>query len=100
MRYLVLLSAFFLLGTTSCKKYDDGFTHALVIYGGDLTTNGCGYLLRLSNGNFVKPVNLASSFQQDSLGVLVKYNTTGEKTNCVPLSPYDKVNVSEIKRDL
>ncbi|MBS1643876.1 MAG: hypothetical protein JST36_02470 [Bacteroidetes bacterium] len=99
MRYLLILSAILVLGTTSCKKYDDGFTHALVIYGGDMTTNGCGYLLRLSNGTFVKPINLASNYQQDSLGVLIKYNTTGEKTNCVPQNPYDKVNISEIKRD-
>jgi len=99
MRYLLTVAAFLMLSITSCKKYDDGFTHALVIYGGDLTVNGCGYLLRLSDGTMLKPINLASNFAQDSLGVLIKYNTTGEQTNCVPQNPYDKVNINEIKRD-
>ena len=100
MRYLLLVAAFLMITGTSCKKYDEGFTRALVVYGGDLTTNGCGYLLRLQDGTLLKPIFLESNYQQDSLGVLVKYNTTGEQTNCVPQHPYDKVNINEIKRDL
>ena len=99
MRYLLLVAAFLMITATSCKKYDEGYTRALVIYGGDLSVNGCGYLLRLTDGTLIKPVALASAFQYDSLGVLVKYYSTGEQSNCVPQTPYDKVNVTDIKRD-
>ena len=100
MRHLLIFSAIFLLAASSCNKKDEGYQQALVIYKGDLTTNGCGYLLRLSDGAFVKPQNLASAFQHDSLGVLVKFYNTGTQTNCVPQDPYDIVFLEGIRRDL
>ena len=99
MRHLLLLAAFSLIAFTSCKKYDEGFTRAQVIYGKDLTPSGCGWLLRFQDGTLVKPVYLASAYQLDSLGVLIKYFNTGNQTNCVPQHPYDIVGVDEIKRD-
>jgi hypothetical protein len=99
MRRLFLLAALPMLAITSCQKYDEGFTRAMVIYGGDLTVNGCGYLLRFEDGSLVKPAYLASAYQHDSLGVLVKYYNTGNQTNCVPQDPYDIVGIDEIKRD-
>ena len=99
MRHLLILAACSLIAFTSCKKYDEGYTRAQVIYAGDLTVNGCGYLLRLTDGTLIKPVYLASAYQIDSLGVLVKYFNTGNQTNCVPQHPYDIVGVDEIKRD-
>lgn len=99
MRHLLILAAIIMLAVTSCKKKDDGYTQALVVYGGDLTVNGCGWLLRLTDGALVKPSNLASAFQHDSLGVLVKFYNSGNQTNCVPQHPYDIVVVEEIKRD-
>lgn len=100
MRRSLILAAFSLLAFTSCNKENEGFTQALVIYGDDLTVNGCGWLLRFSDGTLVKPVYLASAFQHDSLGVLIKYYKTGNQTNCVPQHPYDIIGVDEIKRDL
>jgi hypothetical protein len=99
MRHLLILAACSLIAFTSCKKYDEGFTRAQVIYAGDLTPNGCGYLLRLTDGTLIKPVYLASAYQIDSLGVLVKYYNTGNQSNCEPQHPYDLVGVDEIKRD-
>ena len=99
MRHLIILSALSLICFASCKKYDDGFTRAMVVYGGDLTPGGCGWLLRLEDGEFVQPVHLASAYQHDSLGVLVKYYKTGNQTNCVPQDPYHIVGVDEIKHD-
>lgn len=100
MRRLLILAALFTLTATSCKKKDEGYTQALVVYGGDLTVDGCGWLLRLTDGALVKPSNLASAYQHDSLGVLVKFYNAGTQTNCVPQNPYDIVVVEEIKRDL
>lgn len=100
MRPFLLLAAASLIAFASCKKYDDGFTRAQVIYAGDLTTNGCGYLLRFQDGTLVKPVYLASAYQLDSVGVLIKYYPAGTQTNCVPQHPYDMIGIEEIKRDL
>lgn len=100
MRTLLLLAATSVIAFASCKKYDEGFTRAQVIYAGDLTANGCGYLLRFQDGALVRPVYLASAYQIDSLGVLIKYYNTGTQTNCVPSQPYDEIGIDEIKRDL
>ena len=103
MRHLLLLASALLLvisfNTSSCKKADSGFTHALVIATDDITPTGCGYLLRLENGTLLKPSYLESAYQHDSLGVLVKYYKTGNQTNCVPQNPYDIVGIDEIKND-
>jgi hypothetical protein len=99
MRRLLILAALVFVTVTSCKKEDEGYTRAMVVYGGDLTINGCGYLLRFEDGSLVKPVYLASAYQHDSLGVLIKFYNTGNQTNCVPQDPYDIIAVEEIKRD-
>lgn len=100
MRRLLLLASICILSLAACKKQDKGFTQAQVIYGGDLTPAGCGWLLRFEDGTLVKPIYLNSAFQQDSLGVLIKYYNTGENTNCVPQQPYAIIGVDEIKREL
>jgi hypothetical protein len=99
MRRLLLLASLFMISLSACKKQDDGFTRAQVIYGGDLTPGGCGWLLRFEDSTLVKPVVLNSSFQYDGLGVLIKYYKTGENTNCVPQHPYAIIGIDEIKRD-
>ncbi len=85
--------------TPSCKKRDEGFDQALVIRSDDLTPSGCGYLLRLTNGQLVKPDYVPSAFQYDSLPVLVKYSFTGKESNCMPLNPLKMVNIEDIRRE-
>lgn len=103
MRYFYLLTVALLLTATllapSCKKRDEGFSQALVIQTDDLTSTGCGYLLRFGNGVMMKPSNLASAFWQDSLPVLVKYTNTGKETNCDPQNPMDIIYVDDIRRE-
>jgi len=60
----------------SCKKYDD-YKRAFVVNSGDITPSGCGYDLITEDGALLMPTNLPSSFMQDSLRVLVKYNSSG-----------------------
>ncbi len=102
MRYFFYLSAACLMlaivFAPSCSKKDEGFTPALVIATNDLTPTGCGYLLSIGNGQLVKPRYLASAYQHDSLPVLVKYNNTGEESNCMPQNPLDIVDIADIKR--
>lgn len=85
--------------TPSCKKKDDGFEQALVLRSDDLTPSGCGYLLRFTNGQLVKPVYVPSAFQYDSLPVLVKYTNTGKESNCMPQNPMQIVSLDDIKRE-
>jgi len=99
MRRLLLLASLCIISLSACNKQDDGFTQAQVIYGKNLTPGGCGWLLRFTDGTLVKPILLNSSFQYDSLGVLIKYYRTGENTNCVPQQPYAIIGIDEIKRD-
>jgi hypothetical protein len=102
MRHLLLLASALILifaFSPSCKKEDKGFTRAMVIATNDITPTGCGYLLRFEDGGLVKPQYLASDYQHDSLGVLVKFYNTGGQSNCVPQHPYDIVAIDEIKRD-
>lgn len=83
----------------SCKKRDDGYTQALVIRSNDLTPSGCGYLLRFTNGQLVKPVYVPSAFQYDSLPVLVKYTNTGKESNCMPQNPVQIISLDDIRRE-
>lgn len=99
MRRLFILASLSIVSLSACNKQNEGFTQAQVVYGGDLTPGGCGWLLRFTDGTLVKPVYLNSSFQYDSLGVLIKYYNTGENTNCVPQYPYAIIGIDEIKRD-
>lgn len=101
MRYYFYLPvALFMMAimfAPSCKKRDDGYTHALVIATDDITPTGCGYLLSIGNGQLIKPKYLASAYQHDSLPVLVKFSATGTQSNCMPQNPLDIVNVDDIK---
>ncbi len=99
MRRLLLLASLSIVSLAACKKQDADFTQAQVIYGGDLTPSGCGWLLRFTDGTLVKPISLNSAFTYDSLGVLIKYYNTVENTNCVPQQPYAIIGIDEIKRD-
>lgn len=103
MRYFFYLSAACLMMAItfapSCRKRNEGFEQALVIQTDDLTSTGCGYLLRFGNGVMMKPNNLASAFWQDSLPVLVRYTNTGKETNCMPQDPMDIIYLDDIRRE-
>ena len=95
----LLPAVLILILAAACKKRDDGFTRALVINSGDITATGCGYLLRLQNGQEIRPIYIASAYQHDSLGVLVKFYDNGTTSNCRKQDPLEEVNVTEIKLD-
>lgn len=101
MRKIILGAAALAILSLSCNK-DKGFTKATVMDTGDVTNNGCGYLLRLEDGRDEKPVYMPSNYQHDGLKVLVKFHNTGILDTCRSLPPrefYDQVQIDEIKKD-
>lgn len=80
----------------SCKK--DNLRVATVIATGDITYEGCGYLLKLEeDGQLLKPSHLPGAFQHPGIVVNIDYNHTGIVDTC-DYSPkiFDLVNLNEI----
>lgn len=83
----------------SCDKYKD-YQRGFVMDSGDITTNGCGYLLKLNGGGFVKPAYLNSSFQHDNMKVKVQLVLSGKKDTCaMGTAIYDEAIIKDIVRD-
>lgn len=99
-RILTGLAAFTLL-LAACEK-DKDLTNATIIDTGDVSSEGCGYLLRMDDGREEKPVYLDSDFQHDGLRVKVKFHLSGIGDTCgfrAPRSYFEQVYIDEIKRD-
>lgn len=97
------LSAFLLLSTlalTACEK-DKDFKTAVVRDSGDVSNDGCGYLLDVEDEGEQKPEYLPSAFQHDGMRVKVKYTYTGVLDTCghsLPQSFHELVRIDDIKR--
>lgn len=93
------LYSFAILGTlvlASCGK--DELRTATVIETGDITFEGCGYLLQLEeDGQLIKPSHLPGAYQHPGIKVEINYNHTGIVDTC-EYSPklFDLVNLNEI----
>lgn len=95
---LLLLSA---LALASCDK-DKDFKLAVVRDSGDVSNDGCGYLLDVEDEGEQKPEYLASAFQHDGMRVKVKYTYTGVLDTCghtLPQSFHELIRIDDIKRD-
>src|SRR5690606_408015 len=99
-KYLLGAALLTFLFAAACNK-DRNYTHAMILDSGDVTTEGCGYLLLLENGEEKKPVSLPSAFQHNGIQVLVKYNETGIRDTCEfapPRKYFDMISIEDIKR--
>ena len=86
----------------SCKK-DKDLAKATVIDTGDVTVDGCGWLLRMEDGKMEKPDYLPSAYQHDNMKVKVKFHSVGILDTCKSLPPhqfYEMVAIDDIKRDI
>jgi hypothetical protein len=82
----------------SCDKYKD-YQSAVIIDSGDITVDGCGYLLKLNDGSFAKPVYLNSAFQHDNMKVKVKLVLSGKKDTCDQgMAIYNEAIIEDIVR--
>ena len=102
MRKYLLGAALLTVLAVSCKK-DKDFIKATIVDTGDITVDGCGYVLRMEDGKDEKPEYLPSAFQHNGLKVLVKIHSSGVLDTCHFAPPhifYEKVYIDEIKRDI
>ena len=102
MRKSILGVVAFVLFAISCEK-DKDYLRATVIDTGDITTEGCGYVLRMPDGKEELPVYLPSNFQHGNMKVKVKIHSSGILDTCrfeTPLKFYERVYIDDIKKDL
>lgn len=91
------LSLLGIVAFASCEK-DNKYMNATVLDTGDITYEGCGYLLVLDNTELLKPLYLPGAFQHDGLKVRISYKHTGILDTCeYGTKLYDQVNVDDIK---
>jgi len=100
MRKYLLSAVLLTFCFTSCKK-DKNYVRATVKDSGDVTSDGCGYLLRMEDGREEKPQYLPSAFQHNDIEVLVKYHSTGILDTCgftAPRSFFELIAIDDIKK--
>ncbi len=103
LRFISVLS-FALLVVASCSKdRDKGFVSATVRDSGDLSADGCGFLLDIDGVGEKRPEYLLSGFQQNGVRVKIKYHETGVLDTCGNAAPYRTfrlIAIDDIRRDL
>ena len=102
MRKLLLGFGALTVLAISCDK-DKEYQKATVIDTGDVTKQGCGYILRMADGKEEKPEYLESAYQHNNLKVLVKIHSSGVLDTCrfeVPRKFYERVYIDDIKKDI
>lgn len=101
-KYFRLITTFILtLFLFACNKADEGFVDAEVVDSGDISSSGCGYLLRFSNGDEEKPYQLLSAYQKNGTLVKVKYHLSEVWDTCGtsrPYAIYQLIIIDDIKR--
>lgn len=100
MRKYLLGAAMITVIASACNK-DRNYTRATILDSGDVTVDGCGYLLRLEDGREEKPQALPSAYQHNGIQVLVKYRYTGINDTCEYAAPrkfFELVEIQDIKR--
>ena len=86
-----------IVGFSACTK--NKMRVATIVQTGDITYEGCGYLLKMEeDGQLVKPSHLPAAYQHDNIQVEVNYNHTGVVDTC-NYGPkiYDLVNIIDIR---
>src|SRR5690606_40011773 len=81
MRNYLVVALLFAIGVVACKK-DKDMKKATVVNTGNIALDGCGYILRFEDGNFLKPQYLPSAYQHDGYRVKVKFHSDGDGIIC------------------
>ena len=100
-KYFPLVAIILSISVLACNKSDNGFENAEVVERGDVTNEGCGYLLRFDDGREEKPYQLLSAYQHNGMLVKVKYHSSEVTDTCGaarPYSYYQLIIIDEIKK--
>jgi hypothetical protein len=99
-KYLPCAALLFVLAV-SCNP-DKDLVKATVIDTGDIAQGGCGYIVKLENGEKLRPAYIPSAYQSDGMRVKIKYSTNGEEQICyiAPIHDvYKIIEIAKIKQD-
>lgn len=97
-KYGLILFALSVFSFLSCSKQSK-MVDATVIDTGDITYEGCGYVLQLEDSALLKPTYMPGAYQHDGFKVRIEYHHTGIKDTCQYGSIiYDMVKLDEIER--
>ncbi len=68
----------------SCKKDNNAVKElsATIIYTGELSLDGCGWLIKIDSTNAYSPVNLPDTYKKNNLPVVINYNLLASKYHC------------------
>src|SRR5262245_25779319 len=68
----------------SCQECDteSGFVNATIVDGGPIETDGCGWVIKLSDEKFYHPDQLDEEFRQNDLRVKICYESSKEEFRC------------------
>jgi len=86
-----------ILGFSACKKNDQPFTDAVVIDGGPVPADGCGWMIRIGDINY-SPTNLADQFKKTELKVSIRYETLSSKFQCGWGNKITEIKLVEIRK--
>jgi hypothetical protein len=93
-----VFALFFSLMGAGCEKEEPSMKKAngLVLYYGNPAVDGCGWMIKIDSIEY-SPTNLDSMFQQDSLKVILDYDTLNSTWNCGWREPgYQQIQIIEI----
>ncbi len=78
------------------EKLDMKNSEGLVLYYGDPSVDGCGWMIKIDTTVY-SPINLDSIFQKDSLEIILNYDTLISTWNCGWRDPgYQEIEIKEI----
>jgi hypothetical protein len=96
--FLLLLPFCVVLLGAGCEKDEPDVQQAdgLVLYYGNPAVDGCGWMIKIDNIEY-SPTNLDSKFQQDSLKIILYYDTLNSTWNCGWRDPgYQQIKIIDI----
>jgi hypothetical protein len=103
MKYFLVLIPFFWFSCTkdrSCENCLDESSckNATIVYTGPVTTDGCGWLVKIDDTHSYHPDVLNIAFQQDQLQVKIVYKLTSDKFMCgIAVLQIPVIHVDDIK---
>lgn len=94
----IILLSFLIAAVWGCEK-PLNLEKATVLNWGPEEADGCGFMVELSDGSVVHPVNLPLEFQQDSLSIGIEYKLQEAVHSCGMLTVmYDAITLESIQK--
>jgi hypothetical protein len=84
-------------GGCQAEESNTKYVKGLVMYYGSPSVDGCGWMIEIDTIVY-SPINLESTFQKDSLEIILDYDTLTSRWNCGWIKPgYQEIELKEIK---